>query len=85
MLDVECSIRGSAESYITKVKSHHRGNSRLFEPKPFDSRYFGIQHFAGRVIYDATDFLGLHNPLFIQFLHYLLTYLNFIHFVIFRY
>lgn len=58
MLDVECSIRGSAESYITKVKSQHRGNSRLFEPKPFDGRCFGIQHFAGHVFYDATDFLG---------------------------
>lgn len=58
MLDVECSIRGSAESYIMKVKSQHHDNPRLFEPKPFDGRSFGIQHFAGRISYDATDFLG---------------------------
>ncbi|CAH1398223.1 unnamed protein product [Nezara viridula] len=57
MLDVECSIRGSAEGYITKVKAQHRSNSRLFEPKPIEPRMFGIQHFAGRVVYDATDFL----------------------------
>ncbi|KAL1128916.1 hypothetical protein AAG570_013450 [Ranatra chinensis] len=57
MLDVECSIRGSAESYITKVKAQHRHNPRLFEPKPLEPRLFGIQHFAGRVVYDATDFL----------------------------
>ncbi|XP_024086474.1 myosin-I heavy chain isoform X2 [Cimex lectularius] len=57
MLDVECSVRGSAESYITKVKAQHRHNPRLFEPKPLEPRAFGIQHFAGRVIYDATDFL----------------------------
>lgn len=58
MLDVECSIRGSAESYIAKVKAQHRHNPRLFEPKPLEPRVFGIQHFAGRVVYDATDFLG---------------------------
>lgn len=59
MLDVECSVRGSAESYITKVKNQHRHNPRLFEPKPLEPRLFGIQHFAGRVIYDATHFLGM--------------------------
>lgn len=59
MLDVECSIRGSTESYVMKVKSQHHDNPRLFEPKPFDGRSFGIQHFAGRVVYDATDFLGM--------------------------
>lgn len=58
MLDVECSIRGSAESYIMKVKSQLHDNPRLFDTKPFDGRSFGIQHFAGRVSYDATDFLG---------------------------
>lgn len=58
MLDVECSIRGSSESYISKVKSQHRGNPRLFEPKPIDGQSFGIQHFAGRVSYDASNFLG---------------------------
>ncbi|CAH0390290.1 unnamed protein product, partial [Bemisia tabaci] len=57
MLDVECSIRGSAESYIAKVKAQHRHNSRLYEPKPLEPRSFGIQHFAGRVVYDATNFL----------------------------
>ena len=61
MLDVECSIRGSAEGYITKVKAQHRSNSRLYDPKPIEPRMFGIQHFAGRVIYDATDFLGINN------------------------
>ncbi|XP_050306303.1 myosin-VIIa isoform X2 [Anthonomus grandis grandis] len=57
MLDVECSIRGTAESYISKIKVQHKNNKRLFDQKSMDSRLFGIQHFAGRVIYDATDFL----------------------------
>lgn len=57
MLDVECSIRGTAESYVAKIKMQHKHNSRLFDPKPLDPRLFGIQHFAGRVVYDATDFL----------------------------
>lgn len=61
MLDVECSIRGTVESYIAKIKVQHKQNPRLFEPKPLEPRNFGIQHFAGRVIYDASDFLGMHN------------------------
>ncbi|XP_045464718.1 unconventional myosin-IXb isoform X1 [Harmonia axyridis] len=55
MLDVECSIRGTAESYVSKIKVQHKQNSRLFDPK--GSRLFGIQHFAGRVVYDSTLFL----------------------------
>ncbi|XP_025419111.1 myosin-G heavy chain isoform X2 [Sipha flava] len=58
MLDVECSVYGSVELYLRKVKSQHRNNPRLFEPKSVDhQRSFGIQHFAGRVVYDASDFL----------------------------
>lgn len=57
MLDGECSIRGTAEAYVAKIKVHHKHNSRLFDPKPIEPRLFGIQHFAGRVVYDATDFL----------------------------
>lgn len=58
MLDVECSIRGTAESYVSKVKVQHKHNPRLFESRTVDCRSFGIQHFAGRVAYDASDFLG---------------------------
>lgn len=58
MLDVESSMRGTAESYVAKVKVQHKQNPRLFDPRSLDCRSFGIQHFAGRVIYDASDFLG---------------------------
>merc|ERR550525_533820 len=59
MLDVECSVRGCPETYVQKVKVQHKENSRLFEPQHCDlSRTFGIQHYAGRVVYDTTDFLG---------------------------
>ncbi|XP_050538527.1 unconventional myosin-IXb isoform X2 [Daktulosphaira vitifoliae] len=57
MLDVECSINGSVELYLRKVKSQHRNNPRLVESKTIDQRYFCIQHFAGRVVYNVTDFL----------------------------
>lgn len=57
MLDVECSIRGTAESYVAKMRVQHKHNTRLFDPKPLEPRLFGIQHFAGRVVYDASDFL----------------------------
>lgn len=61
MLDVECGARGTPESYVQKVRLQHRHNGRLFEPRthaPADLRSFGIQHFAGRVTYDTSDFLG---------------------------
>ncbi|XP_034940229.1 unconventional myosin-IXb isoform X2 [Chelonus insularis] len=57
MLDVESSMRGTAESYVAKMKVQHKQNPRLFDPRSLDCRSFGIQHFAGRVVYDATDFL----------------------------
>lgn len=69
MLDVECSARGTPESYVQKVRLQHKHNNRLFESKSVSSdlRVFGIQHFAGRVVYDASDCLGIHyyslNPI----------------------
>lgn len=51
MLDVECSIRGTVESYVAKIKVQHKHNTRLFEPKPTDTRLFGIQHFAGNTAF----------------------------------
>ncbi|XP_023247799.1 unconventional myosin-IXb-like [Copidosoma floridanum] len=57
MLDAECSIRGTAESYVAKVKLQHKQNPRLYESRALDGRSFGIQHFAGRVTYDTSDFL----------------------------
>jgi len=59
MLDVECSVRGCPETYVQKVKVQHKENQRLFEPQHCDiARTFGIHHYAGRVVYDTTDFLG---------------------------
>lgn len=59
MLDTECSVRGTAESYVAKIKVQHRNSTRL-ETKtsePGDPRMFMIRHFAGRVEYDCSSFL----------------------------
>lgn len=59
MLDVECSVRGCPETYVQKVKVQQKENSRLFEPQHCDTtRMFGIYHYAGKVVYDTSDFLG---------------------------
>lgn len=58
MLDVECSVRGTVESYIQKVHTQHKQNPRLLETKSSILRSFAIQHYASKVQYDATDFLG---------------------------
>lgn len=59
MLDAECSARGTAESYVVKIKVQHRNSSRLESKQAElnDPRIFTIRHFAGRVEYDTTDFL----------------------------
>ena len=59
MLDVECSVRGCPETYVQKVRAQQKENQRLFSPQHCDtSRMFGIYHYAGRVVYDTSDFLG---------------------------
>lgn len=63
MLDGECSERGTAESYLAKVRIQHKQNPRLIETKQFGLRTFGIQHFAGKVVYDATDFLDTNRDI----------------------
>ncbi|EDS45532.1 myosin IB heavy chain [Culex quinquefasciatus] len=59
MLDAECSVRGTAETYVSKIKVQHRNSARLEQRtlEPYDPRIFAIRHFAGRVEYDTTDFL----------------------------
>lgn len=57
-LDLECSVQGSPENYVHKVKYQHRDNKKLYDPNHCDRRIFGIHHFAGDVVYDASDFLG---------------------------
>ena len=78
MLDVECSARGTPESYVQKVRLQHKHNSRLFESKSVasDLRVFGIQHFAGRVVYDASDCLGMDFSIFYLFIFFFFFHLT---------
>lgn len=57
LLDVECSLRGSPESYMQKVRTQYQNSQRFLEPKPPDPHMFGIRHFARTVVYDTTNFL----------------------------
>ena len=59
MLDIECSVRGSPETYVQKVRVAHKNNARLLEPGQHgQTAAFRVQHYAGRVAYTAADFLG---------------------------
>ncbi|KAF0301174.1 Myosin-VIIa [Amphibalanus amphitrite] len=57
MLDVECGLRGTAETYLQKVRAAHRSSGRLRDPPPGEPGTFAIQHYAGLVVYSAADFL----------------------------
>ncbi|XP_070501515.1 unconventional myosin-Vb isoform X3 [Chironomus tepperi] len=64
LLDSECSIRGTAESYVAKIKVQHRNSPRLEQRHiDLDSRMFIIRHFYGQVIYDASDFLDTNRDI----------------------
>jgi dachs len=68
LLDAECSIRGTVESYVTKLKVQHRNSERLesrFDrcTESTESRFFTIRHFAGTVEYDASDFLDTNRDI----------------------
>ena len=71
MLDTECFHDGSAQSYVAKIKAQHEHNARYFcvtgetqdkNGSRLDSKHlekaFGIRHFAGDVVYDASEFLS---------------------------
>ncbi|KAM7296005.1 unconventional myosin-VIIa [Ixodes scapularis] len=57
MVDVECSLRGTPESYVQKVRLQHKTSPRFFEAKSAEGRAFGIRHYAGNVTYEASGFL----------------------------
>ncbi|XP_037069568.1 myosin-I heavy chain-like [Pollicipes pollicipes] len=57
MLDIECSVRGSPETYLQKVRVAHKNNGRLLEARATQPGCFGVQHYAGTVVYTAADFL----------------------------
>lgn len=72
LLDGECSIRGTAESYVYKIFMQHRNSIRLVHlnennhmdnPKQYENRKFIIRHFAGLVEYDAKDFLDANRDI----------------------
>ncbi|GAB6025930.1 Myosin 10A, isoform D, variant 3 [Chamberlinius hualienensis] len=67
LLDDECATSGSAESFVEKIRSYHKQNSKFLElNKSFSTDYsvFSIRHFAGNVVYDATDFIDTNNDTF---------------------
>ncbi|UYV72045.1 Myo20 [Cordylochernes scorpioides] len=61
ILDNECSVNGTPESYSQKVKQQHQNNPRWFECS--DPRKFGVRHFHSNVVYDTTDFLDTNRDI----------------------
>ncbi|KAL1417428.1 hypothetical protein MTO96_006171 [Rhipicephalus appendiculatus] len=56
MVDVECSLRGTPDTYVQKVRMQHKTSPRFFEAK-CGGVAFGIRHYAGNVTYEASGFL----------------------------
>ncbi|XP_077527396.1 unconventional myosin-IXb-like dachs isoform X2 [Haemaphysalis longicornis] len=56
MVDVECSLRGTPDTYVQKVRMQHKTSPRFFDAK-CGGAVFGIRHYAGSVTYEASSFL----------------------------
>ena len=58
VLNEEC-VRpgGSDKAYVSKVEALNKGNDCFVREKHFDVYIFGVKHYAGQVIYDATGFV----------------------------
>jgi len=61
-LNDEC-IRpnGSASSYVYKIKTIHRDNPLILSDRLHRPEEFGVQHFAGPITYNATNFVERNN------------------------
>jgi myosin V len=58
LLKEEC-VRpgGSDKDFVSKTSAMHKDKEFFFREKSYDACQFGIHHYAGRVIYDATQFV----------------------------
>jgi len=58
MLDKESLFaRGSYQNFLQKVKAQHKDSECFFDPDPASS-CFGVSHYGGNVIYDASSLLS---------------------------
>lgn len=69
LLDNECTVRGTPESYVAKINMQHKNSPRLIqnshsdEMVSKDSCTFTIRHFAGPVEYDAKNFINTNRDI----------------------
>ncbi len=57
-LNEECvRPKGSDKTFVYKAQSMNKGNPCFFRAKHASDHEFGIKHYAGKVTYDATNFV----------------------------
>ncbi|VEU41146.1 unnamed protein product [Pseudo-nitzschia multistriata] len=57
-LNEECvRPKGSDKTFVYKAQTMNKDNRCFFRDKQADDTEFGIHHYAGRVLYDATNFV----------------------------
>lgn len=69
LLDNECTVRGTPESYVAKINMQHKNSPRLIQNSHTDDHVlkdnytFTIRHFAGPVEYDAKFFINTNRDI----------------------
>lgn len=57
ILDEECMIKGTCESFINKLNNNLQQNTHFKKPENFSQTSFVIAHYAGDVEYETDSFL----------------------------
>ena len=57
-LDRETSMRGDCQSLINSFHTEHRSNQNMVKIDKNYASCFGIKHYLGTVVYDASQFIG---------------------------
>lgn len=52
--------RGSYQNFLQKVKGQHKDSESFFDPDP-ESSCFGVSHYNGNVVYDASSLLSINR------------------------
>lgn len=52
--------RGSYQNFLQKVKGQHKDSDSFFDPDP-ESSCFGVSHYNGNVVYDASSLLNINR------------------------
>lgn len=66
MYSISCHIQGSDAAFVSKVDAMNKDSPCWYREKSWQDYEFGIVHYAGKVVYEATNFVTKNTDAFPQ-------------------